>query len=113
MYQVVTDTQRESGAKASRPVAAVNEDSQSEAEYDEDEIAAFQNRRNTKFQSRPKKQNSGALQRSNRFNPGAGSNINRNSKYCFYCKIQNHTQDECWKRIWENKPCRDKQGRAY
>jgi hypothetical protein len=31
----------------------------------------------------------------------------------FYCKIQNHTQEECRKRIQENKPCKDKQGHAY
>jgi len=42
MYQVATDTQRESGAKAIRPVAAINEDSHLEAEEDEDKIAAFQ-----------------------------------------------------------------------
>jgi len=42
MYQVATDTQRESGAKAIRPVAAINEDSHLEAEEDKDKIAAFQ-----------------------------------------------------------------------
>jgi hypothetical protein len=70
MYQVATDTQRESGSKATRPVAAVNEDSHSEAKDDEDEIAAFQIRRNTKFQNIPKKQNSGAPQPSNHFSIG-------------------------------------------
>jgi hypothetical protein len=47
MYQVATDTQRESGPKTSRPVAAIQDDSQSEAEDDEeaeDEVAAFQNK---------------------------------------------------------------------
>jgi hypothetical protein len=49
MYQVATNTQRESGAKATKPVSAVQDDSQSEGEDDEefeDEIAAFQNKRN-------------------------------------------------------------------
>jgi hypothetical protein len=49
MYQVATDTQRESGAKTLRPVSAIQDDSQSEVEDDEeveDEVAAFQNRRN-------------------------------------------------------------------
>ncbi len=46
MYQVATDTQRESGSKATRPVADVNEDSHSEAKDEEDEVAAFQNKRN-------------------------------------------------------------------
>jgi len=42
-----------------------------------------------------------------------GNNTNHNWKYCSYCKIQNHRQEECWKRILDNKPCKDKQGHAY
>jgi hypothetical protein len=95
MYQVDTDTQRESGTKAIWPVIA------------------FQNRWINQFQNKPRKQNQGAPQRGNRFNSGAGNNTNRNGKYCFYCKIQNHTQEECRKRIRKNKPCKDKQGCAY
>jgi hypothetical protein len=116
MYQVATDTQRESGPKASRPVSAINDDSQSEAEEDEeadDEVAAFQNKRNNRFQNQNRSQNQGQPQRNNHYNAGSGNNRNRNGKYCFYCKIQNHTQEECRKRIRENKPCKDKQGRAY
>jgi hypothetical protein len=45
-------------------------------------------------------------------NSGPRNNANRNGKYCSYCKLQNHTQDECFKRIRETKPCRDRQGRA-
>ncbi len=47
MYQVATDTQRESGLKASKPVSAIQDDSQSEDEDKEDvkdEVAAFQNK---------------------------------------------------------------------
>jgi hypothetical protein len=113
MYQVATDTQREAGSKTTLTVAAVYEDSNSDAEDDEDEIAAFQNKRSTRFQSKLRKSNSMAQQCNNRYTSGAGSNSNQNCKYCFYCKIQNHTQEECWKRIWENKPCKDKQGLAY
>jgi hypothetical protein len=116
MYQVATDTQRESGPKTSRLVSAIQDDSQSEAEDDEeaeDEVAAFQNKRNNRFPNRSRNQNQGQSQCSNRYNSGAGNNRNRNRKYCFYCKIQNHTQEECRKRIKENKPCKDKQGRAY
>jgi hypothetical protein len=56
----------------------------------------------------------GQAQRSNRYNSGnSGNNRNRNGKYCFYCKIKNHTQEECWKRIKDNKLCKDKQVHAY
>ncbi len=115
MYQVATDTQRESGLKASKPVSAIQDDSQSEDDEDEedaeDEVVAFQNKRNNRFQGRNR--NQGSRQRSNRSNTGSGKNCNRNGKYCFYCKIQNHTQEECRKRMKDNKPYKDKQGRAY
>ncbi len=116
MYQVATDTQRESGLKASKPVSAIQDDSQSEDEDEEDtkdEVAAFQNKRKNRFQGQNRNLSQGSGQRSNRNNHGGRNNCNRNGKYCFYCKIQNHTQEECWKRMKDNKPCRDKQGRAY
>jgi hypothetical protein len=116
MYQVATDTQRESGLKNSKPVSAIQEASQSEDEDEEnaeDEVVAFQNKRNNQFQGQARNQSQGSSQRSNGSNPGGGNNRNRNGKYCFYCKIQNHTQEECRKRMKDNKLCRDKQGRAY
>ena len=52
MYQVATDTQRESGLKTTKPVSAIQDDSQTDDEDDEedaeDEVAAFQNRRNNR-----------------------------------------------------------------
>ena len=94
-------------------MAAINKDSHSEAEDEGDEVAAFQNRRNNRFQNRNRNQSQGSGQRSNRYNSGNGNKRNLNGKYCFYCKIQNHTQEECRKRIKDNKPCKDKQGCAY
>jgi hypothetical protein len=116
MYQVATDTQRESGLKASKPVSANQDDSQSEDEDEEDakdEVAAFKNKQNNRFQGRNRNHTQGAGQRSNRNHPRSGNNRNRNGKYCFYCKIQNHTQEECRKRMKDNKPCKHKQGQAY
>jgi hypothetical protein len=110
MSQVATDTQRESGAKTSKPISAIQDDSQSEVEDDEeveDEVATLQNQRNSRFLNRNRNQYQGSGQRSNRYSSGNGNNRNRNGKYCFYCKIQNHTQEECRKRIKDNKPCRD------
>jgi hypothetical protein len=86
MYQVATDTQIESGPKASRPVAAVNEDSQLEAEEEEEaenEVAAFQNKWNNHFQNRTIYQNQGPPQCNNRYSARSGNNQNRNGKYCF------------------------------
>jgi hypothetical protein len=39
--------------------------------------------------------------------------MNQNNKYCYFCKQQGHRQEECGKRIKENKPCHDTQGRTY
>jgi hypothetical protein len=116
MYQIATDTQREAGPKVKQAIAAV------QPENEDDEIAAFQRRkpknfnqrRNPSFAAPNAAANTGSKYSNNyKSNAGPGNNTNRNGKYCFYCKLQNHTQDECFKRIREKKPCRDRQGRAY
>jgi hypothetical protein len=114
MYQIATDTQREAGPKIKQAIAAV------QPEDDEDEVAAFQRRKNKNF-DRKKTSSSNPTNKAGlngyssnyKSNTGPGNNTNRNGKHCFYCKLQNHTQDECFKRIREKKPCRDRQGRAY
>ncbi len=52
---------------------------------------------------------------SSNYKPGSGpgNNANLNGKYCFYCKLQNHMHEDCFKRIRDKKPFKDKQGRAY
>jgi hypothetical protein len=114
MYQIATDTQREAGPKIKPAVAAVH------PEDDDDEIAAFQRRKNknvdrkkTSSSNSAAKSGSKGYSGNNKSNSGPGNNANWNGKYCFYCKLQNHTQEECFKRICEKKPCRDRQGRAY
>jgi hypothetical protein len=46
-------------------------------------------------------------------NQSQGSNVARNGKFCIYCKILNHTQEECQKRIKDNKPCVNGKGQLY
>ena len=117
MYQIATDTQREAGPKIKQAIAAV------QPENEEEEIAAFQKRKNKNFNQKKNfsyttsntTTKTGYKGYSNNYKSyaGPGNNTNRNGQYCFYCKLQNHTQDECFKRIREKKPCRDRQGRAY
>ena len=117
MYQIATDTQREARPKIKQAVAAVQPDNE------EEEIAAFQKRKtknfsqkkNTSYTTSNATTKTGYKGYSSNYkgNSSPGNNANRNGKYCFYCKLQNHTQDECFKRIREKKPCRDRQGRAY
>ncbi len=116
MYQIATNTQREAGPKIKQAffLMAIHPENE-----DEDEVAAFQRRKGNKNNERKKSSNpttkSGSKGYSNNFrsNTGPGNNANRNGKYCFYCKLQNHTQEECFKRIHEKKLCKDRQGRAY
>jgi hypothetical protein len=42
-----------------------------------------------------------------------GNNFNRNGQTCIFCKMQNHRQEECRKRIKANKPCLDSNGRPF
>jgi len=124
MYQIVMDTQREAGPKIKQAVAAVL------PETEDEEITAFQKRKNKNFnQKKSSSYNTSNSTTSKggykgysdnkgyagnfKGNSGPGNNTNRNGKYCFYCKLQNHIQEDCFKRIREKKPCRDRQGRAY
>jgi len=114
MYQIATPTQREARAKLAKSITAVDEDTYSDTDDEDDKVVAFQNRKSSKFANKGRKQlNAQMHARQFQSRQGSGNNFNRNRKYCFYCKIQNHTQEECCKRIRENKPCRDKQGCAY
>jgi hypothetical protein len=99
MYQIATDTQREAGPKIKQAITAVQQE-------DDDEVAAFQRRKNknsdkkkTSSSNPTAKSGSKGYSSTYRSNTGPGNNNNRNGKYCFYCKLQNHTQDECFKRI--------------
>jgi hypothetical protein len=55
-----------------------------------------------------------ALSRSNKpMTQYQGSNNSRNGKFCVYCKILNNTQEECRKRMNENKPWVNNKGQLY
>jgi hypothetical protein len=114
MYQIAMDTQREAGPKIRQAVAAVNPENE-----EDDEVAAFQRKKGSKNINRKKSSNqttkTGSKGYSSNYksNSGPGSNANRNGKYCFYCKLHNHTLEECFKRIRDKKPCKDRQGRAH
>jgi len=114
MYQIATDTQREAGPKIRQAVAAINPENE-----EDDEVAAFQRKKGSKNINRKKSSNQATKTGSKgyssnyRSNSVPGSNANRNGKYCFYCKLQNHTQEECFKQIRDKKLCKDRQGCAY
>jgi hypothetical protein len=49
----------------------------------------------------------------NKLMQNQGSNASRNGKFCIYCKILNHTQEECCKRTNDKKPCVNGKGQLY
>jgi hypothetical protein len=49
----------------------------------------------------------------NRSSQNQGNNASRNGKFCIYCKILNHTQEECHKIINDKKPCVNGKGQLY
>jgi hypothetical protein len=60
----------------------------------------------------------GASGNATRGNPYSWRNPNQqqsgsNSNLCVFCKIPNHRQEECRKRINANKPCLDTNGRPF
>jgi hypothetical protein len=55
----------------------------------------------------------GSNSNNNRSSKNQGSNASRNGKFCIYCKILNHTQEECRKRINDKKPCVNGKGQLY
>jgi hypothetical protein len=118
MYQIAMDTQREAGPKIKQAVTAVHLEERECSEGDE-EIAAFQRRKGSKSTDRKKssnpktKMNYKGYSSNYKSASGPGNNAYRNGKYCFYCKLQNHTQEDCFKRIRDKKPYTDRQGRAY
>ncbi len=125
MYMCATTSQREGKTKPPAAINEINEDDMVvEAMDDENDVAAF-NRRG----ARRKTNQSGGQSRggyaSGRggYQSGSGpkrggsssggNNTNQNGKYYYFCKLQGHRQEECRKRLKENKPCRDTQGRTY
>jgi hypothetical protein len=51
--------------------------------------------------------------KSNPSNTQGNTRNSGNGKFCCYCKILNHSQEECRKRMRDNKPCVTNQGRLY
>ncbi len=127
MYMHATMAQREGKTKPPAEVNKISEDDGTvDAVDDENDVAAF-NRRGARpkmnqYQSSGQSRGGytsgrGGYQSGSGARQGGNSNsrINNNSnwKFCYFCKIQGHRQEECQKQIKENKPCHDAQGRTY
>jgi hypothetical protein len=89
-------------------------------DYKEPQIHAFCqgsnfSRQSTgKYQSQPARKNNQQRPQNKPWKPsGQGNNSNRNGQTCSFCKMQNHWQEDCRKRIKANKPCLDSNGHPF
>jgi hypothetical protein len=57
--------------------------------------------------------NSDNLQNYNQNSNQPKNNFSRNGKYCVYCKMMNHAQEECRKRINDKQPCVNNKRQIY
>jgi hypothetical protein len=122
-----TDHRVETDKKERAMVNAINEEEESGHNNAEQDVAAFRpqqrqqqqrygqqqnsNYRSNQGQQQKGKQNKNSYpKKTNNNNPQGNSG---NGKFCAYCKILNHSQEECRKRIRENKPCVTNQGKLY
>jgi hypothetical protein len=108
MQQVAMTAQREGKGKAPASVNKIKEEENSaEVEDDDNDVAAFNKQKarpktgKNNFQTGRGGYNSGrggyqtgsAPNRRGDF--GRGNNSNRERKYCYFCKLQGHRQEEC------------------
>ncbi len=122
-----TDRRVETDKKERAMVNVINEEEESGNPATEQDIAAFRpqqrqqqqryvpqqssNYRNNQNQQQKGKQNKNSYpKKQNNSNPQSNSG---NGKFCAYCKILNHSQEECRKRMRDNKPCVNNQGKLY
>jgi hypothetical protein len=121
-----TDHRVETDRKERAMVNVINEEEESTNSATEQEVAAFRpqqcqqqqrytlqqnsNYRNNQNQQKGKQNKNSYPKKSNPSNSQGNSG---NGKFCCYCKILNHSQEECRKRMRDNKPCVTNQGKIY
>jgi hypothetical protein len=126
-YKVYFTNHRLEMDKKSSSVHAVNDESDN-GQVNQQDVAAFrpqQRQQNRGFQSNSNRGNNRSRGQNNRSNYNNGNrqnynqsnqpkcNTSRNGKFCVYSKIMNHTQEECRKRINDNKLCVTSNGQIY
>jgi hypothetical protein len=121
-----TDHRVETDRKERDMVNVINEEEESANSATEQEIAAFRPQQcqqqqrytpqqNSNYRSNQNQQKGKQNKNSNpkKSNPSNSQGNSGNGKFCCYCKILNHAQEECGKRMRDNKPCVTNQGELY
>ena len=122
-----TDHRVETDKKERAMVNVINDEEDSGNASTEQDIAAFRPQQRQQQQRYGQQQNSNYRSYQNQQQKGKSNKnsypkktTNNNSqgnsgngKFCAYCKILNHSQEECRKRMRDNKPCVNNQGKLY
>jgi hypothetical protein len=110
MVNVINDAEEDSGnASNETDIAAFRpQQRQQPQRYNQQQNSNYRSNQNQQQKGKPNK----------KFYPKKQNNSNTqgnsgNGKFCAYCKILNHSQEECRKRIRDNKPCVTNQGKMY
>ena len=120
-----TDHRMEMDKKLSS-VHALADDSDNPAQQEQD-VAAFKPQQrqqqrqqnynrgggNNRSRGQNYRGNSNNRQNFNQNSSQPRNNFSRNGKYCVYCKMMNHAQEECRKRINDKQPCVNNKGQMY
>jgi len=123
-----TDHRVETDKKERAMVNPINEEEETANSSTEQEVTAFRPQqcqqqqqrytqqqnssyRGNQNQQRGKQNNKNSYPKKS--NPTNSQGNSGNGKFCCYCKILNHSQEECRKRMRDNKPCVTNQGKLY
>jgi hypothetical protein len=123
-----TDHRVETDRKERAMVNAINEEEKTANSSTEQEVAAFRPQQCQQQQQRYTQQQNSSYRGNQNQHKGKQNNKNSypkksnpnnlqgnsgNGKFCCYCKILNHSHEECRKRMRDNKPCVTNQGKLY
>jgi len=111
MVNVINDAEEDSGNVSNeQDIAAFRpqQRQQQQQRYNQQQNSNYRSNQN-----QPQKGKSNKNFYPKRQNNSNSQGNSGNGKYCAYCKILNHSQEECRKRIRDNKPCVTNQGKMY
>jgi len=109
MVNVIDDEQDSGNATTEQDIAAFRpQQRQQQQRYGQQQNSNYRSNQN---QQQKGKSNKNSYPKKTTNNNSQGNS--GNGKFCAYCKILNHSQEECRKRMRDNKPCVNNQGKLY
>ena len=109
MVNVIDDEQDSGNASTEQDIAAFRpQQRQQQQRYGQQQNSNYRSNQNQQQKGKSNKNSYPKKPTNNNSQGNSG-----NGKFCAYCKILNHSQEECRKRMRDNKPCVNNQGKLY